>query len=91
MALADPLGAAIGCGDLAVRRQQAVIGAEPHRAAEVARRVAPLEDVAAQPFGEAGHNRLGTRPTRSSSPARYGRDSVPLPINRHLHAEADAK
>src|SRR5579885_3291932 len=60
VALADPRGA-VDFRDAALRIEHRLIGAEPHRAAEIAARLALLDFVAAHPFGHQPDNRMRAR------------------------------
>src|SRR5262245_8970227 len=82
---------AIGLRDLAARLQFRVIGAEPHRAAEVAAGFADLEFIALHPFGHGADH--GLRRIAELSRARIG-DAAETPRRLdtgHLHAETDAE
>src|SRR5690348_18447353 len=62
VALADLRGAAIDLADPAAARQHRRIGAEPHRAAEIAAGLALLQRVAAHPLGHETDHRMLARP-----------------------------
>ena len=54
-------GGTVDRGDDRIARQRRVIGAEPHRAAQIALRLALLQPVAAHPFGDQPDDRLTGR------------------------------
>src|SRR3546814_6019212 len=90
MALADR-GSAVDRRHHAVARELRWIGAEPHRAAEIAPRLALLEARFGHPFGDkadhgfVGRAKFGRRRLLDSRQVPYALDA------RHLHAEADAE
>src|SRR5579863_7473583 len=90
VALADPVAAVDGT-DLAVGLEPAVIGAEPHAAAEITTFVAPLDQVAAHPFGHQADDRLVGR-TELGRVRLADAGEVSRPFDHgHLHPEADAE
>ena len=90
VALADP-GRAVDLGDPAFRVEHRVIGAEPHRAAEIAVGLAPLQLVAAHPFGHQPDDRMLARAELGRAGAGQPREMPRRLDHRHLHAEADAE
>src|SRR3989337_2723937 len=66
------VGRAVDLGDIAALGEHGLVGAEPHRAAEIAVRLAQLQLVALHPFGHQSNHRLAGR-------AELGRTRPPDP------------
>src|SRR5215472_7565983 len=90
MALAD-LRRTIDRGHLAARLQHRLIGAEAHRAAEIAARLALLELVATHPFGHEADDGIAARTELGAARLLEPRQIARRLDHRHLHAEADAE
>src|SRR5690606_26786559 len=94
VAMAMPLGnlgRAVDVRDAARRVELGRIGAETHRAAEVAARRAPLQHVAAQPFGHQADDRLVRLAELRGTGLPNSREAPGRLDDRHLHSEADAE
>ena len=68
-----------------------LVGAEPHRAAEIAAGLARLQLVAAHPFGHQADHRLRARAELGRAGALHAGQIARRLDHRHLHAEADAE
>src|SRR5579862_5297052 len=90
MALADR-GRAVNLGNAASRRQHRLIGAEPHRAAQIAFGIAPLYLIAARPFGHEADDRIGAGAELGRARAVHASQMPRRLDHRHLHAEANAE
>src|ERR1700716_412054 len=88
--LADPAGG-VDLSDAAFRVEHRFIGAEPHRAAEIAIHVALLYHVAAHPLGhQPNHRMLALAELGRAGAGQPGQ--MPRRLDhRHLHAETDAE
>src|SRR6185437_6954727 len=90
MTLAD-IGGAIELAHPTARRQHRLVGAEPHRAAEIAVRPAPLELVAAHPFRHQPDHRVSAGTKLGRARLRQVGEMTCRLDDGHLHAEADAE
>src|SRR6516162_5212906 len=90
VALGD-LGVAVDLGHTASLGEHGAIGAETHGAAEIAARAAPLQLVAAHPFGQQADDRLFAGP-KFGRPGILDADEIACRLDHgHLHAKADAE
>ena len=90
VALGD-VGRAILLGDLAVVAELRLVGPEPHGAAEIGLRRAPLQPFRAHPLGDEADHRLRGL-AEFGGRGRGDAGLVPRRLDaRHLHAEADAE
>src|SRR5579875_433776 len=89
--LADLRRIVIEPADQRVLAEHRGIGAEPHRAAEIAAFGAALDLVAPRPFGEQPHHRRGARAEFRARRLGQPREIARAFDHRHLHPEADAE
>src|SRR5260221_13538096 len=90
MALAD-IGRAVDLAHPAAWREDRPIGAEPHRAAEIATGFTALQEIAANPLRHQPDHRLTARAELGRAGLRQISEIARRLDDRHLHAEADAE